>query len=718
LSQEQVLKTLANLGFDQIDAQVYVHLAKKGVQKASEIRKAAKLTKQQLYPSLKRLQSKGIVNSTIEHPARFSALPFEKVLDIFIKAKVEEIQTLQQSKAEILSNWQNLKLKDDTSAKFTVIEGRTFIYSKIQQMLQETKDQVLAITTVPTLAQADQRDVFEVSYNHSLKSRMQFRFLSELSEKNIHVVKALLKETANAKLKVEGRTPDLSVALFPQMLVRDMEEALFFTNPRTETSIIEKNDVCLWTDCKPLVKAFIAMFEELWRNSTDIREKIAEIETGKSTPKTLTIEDAETAKKKYDKILKSAKEEILIMTSSKGLIEFSKDTPQLADFTERGITVKIMAPIVNEDLKASEKLSKICSVRHVPPNYQPTTIIDGKYLFQFKKTNLKKQALNSMPNFENSLFTNNPEFVQKMKIMLNEIWKNASPPSVDSLKTIFGTTVRSQSGYFPGAIRSPGPDGTFHPLPPAEPANEERYAVIEIVDEDPLGRMTEQDVLNEIISAQKSQPKNQPGIYRVYSSQAIAIIHPPDFFKLPPMLIRVHHNEKHSTSGQEDIVMINLWLETASGPAYVPVAVLSDNPKAPFIWGKHSGATPANRNVQLATKDELQVWVHGNTLFAGWTVPIQLHPSEYILPPACILIEGYGNVKTEAYSVIQPSGGKLTAKQNGFDAFVTFMHPASKYSGPGTDGFLVRDFIMEVTPEFVKGFNPKLETKLIEKRKT
>jgi sugar-specific transcriptional regulator TrmB len=718
LSQEQVLKTLANLGFDQIDAQVYVHLAKKGVQKASEICKAAKLTKQQLYPSLKRLQSKGIVNSTIEHPARFSALPFEKVLDIFIKAKVEEIQTLQQSKAEILSNWQNLKLKDDTSAKFTVIEGRTFIYSKIQQMLQETKDQVLAITTVPTLAQADQRDVFEVSYNHSLKSRMQFRFLSELSEKNVHVVKALLKETANAKLKVEGRTPDLSVALFPQMLVRDMEEALFFTNPRTETSIIEKNDVCLWTDCKPLVKAFIAMFEELWRNSTDIREKIAEIETGKSTPKTLTIEDAETAKKKYDKILKSAKEEILIMTSSKGLIEFSKDTPQLADFTERGITVKIMAPIVNEDLKASEKLSKICSVRHVPPNYQPTTIIDGKYLFQFKKTNLKKQALNSMPNFENSLFTNNPEFVQKMKIMLNEIWKNASPPSVDSLKTIFGTTVRSQSGYFPGAIRSPGPDGTFHPLPPAEPANEERYAVIEIVDEDPLGRMTEQDVLNEIISAQKSLPKNQPGIYRVYSSQAIAIIHPPDFFKLPPMLIRVHHIEKHSTSGQEDIIMINLWLETASGPAYVPVAVLSDNPKAPFIWGKHSEATPANRNVQLATKDELQVWVHGNTLFAGWTVPIQLHPSEYILPPACILIEGYGNVKTEAYSVIQPSGGKLTAKQNGFDAFVTFMHPASKYSGPGTDGFLVRDFIMEVTPEFVKGFNPKLETKLIEKRKT
>ncbi len=60
----------------------------------------------------------------------------------------------------------------------------------------------------------------------------------------------------------------------------------------------------LWTDCKTLVKAFTAIFEELWHNSTDIREKILEIETGKPAPKTIIIQDAETAKKKYDKILR------------------------------------------------------------------------------------------------------------------------------------------------------------------------------------------------------------------------------------------------------------------------------------------------------------------------------------------------------------------------------------------------------------------------------
>jgi sugar-specific transcriptional regulator TrmB len=281
LSQEQLLKTLATLGFDEVDAQIYIYLAKRNTQKACDLCKALKLTRQQFYPSIKRLQSKGIVNSTMERPARFSAIPFEKVLDLFIKAKIEETKKLQQSKAEILSNWQSLKLEDKTSAKFTVIEGRTFIFSKIQQMIQETSRQMLAITTVPGLAQADQKGILDSSYNNSLKSRIMFRFLIELSEKNIHVMKTLLKETIKARFNIEVRNPNLGLALFPQMFVRDAEEALFFVRARTETSMIESDDVCLWTDCKTLVQAFTAVFEELWRNSVDVQERIDEIETGK-----------------------------------------------------------------------------------------------------------------------------------------------------------------------------------------------------------------------------------------------------------------------------------------------------------------------------------------------------------------------------------------------------------------------------------------------------
>ena len=84
------------------------------------------------------------------------------------------------------------------------------------------------------------------------------------------------------------------------------------------------------------MQAFTAVFEELWHNATDIDKKIVEIETGKPTPKTCFIADAKTAEKKHDETLESAKEKIILMTSSKGLIEYWKQMPLLEKW-RRGI---------------------------------------------------------------------------------------------------------------------------------------------------------------------------------------------------------------------------------------------------------------------------------------------------------------------------------------------------------------------------------------------
>ena len=716
MSEESIRKVLKTFGLTEKEVDVYVFLAKHGVLKGGEIYKQTKTQKALIYRILKSLQTKGLVESTLEFPARFTAVPFEQIIDSNIKLKQEEAAQIAAQKRELLNYWQSIKKAgpEPQLDKFMVIEGTQKIYHKLSQMIKATRNQLSTVTTIQGLMRADKFGLFDVGSADLSKSKIMFRFLAELSSQNTRTMKEILKSLAKARSNFEGRTPELGLNLFPQMTIRDQEEAIFFITPRGDTSLAQQDDVCLWTNCKSLVDAFSAVFEDLWRDSTDIQKKIAEIETGKPTPKTFTIGDAETAKKKYNEIVKSAKEELLTITSSAGLVTFWKNMPQLDEWTQKGVTVKIMAPIVSENIEAAKQLSRLCSVKHVSPNHMQTTIVDGKHLFHFKTSTPEKQSLDPSLHFKNTVYTNNPEYVQKMRIMLNEHWKNSREPLADNLKSILGTDVRCVA-YFPGAIRGPGPYGTFHPLPP-DPAKKGDYRAIEIVDEDPSGKLTEQDVLNEIMDAQKTPPKNQH--FRICSSQAIAIIHPPVFFNLPPLLIRVHRIEKCSIFGEEDVVIINLWLETPMGHAYVPVAVLSDNPNAQAYWKRLFAASPAGRNLQLAKKDELQIQVHGNTMFAGWTVPIPLFPPQHVLPPACILIEGYGDVKTVAYTIIQPFGGKFRAKQNGFDAFVTFMHPSSKYSGPGTDGFLVRDFIGYVTTEFAKGFRSTLETRLIGKRKS
>ena len=168
------------------------------------------------------------------------------------------------------------------------------------------------------------------------------------------------------------------------------------------------------------------------------------------------------------------------------------------------------------------------------------------------------------------------------------------------------------------------------------------------------------------------------------------------------MLIQVMKFEKQSTFGGGDYLLIFLWLETPTGYAYVPVASVSDNPRSHQIQKMMLAGTPAGQNIQLVKKDKLQIRVHSNTLFAGWTVPIPLYPPSHTLPPACLLVEGYGEVKTDAFTMLFTSGFKTEIEQNYFDAFVTLFHPSSKYSGPGTDGFFVRDFIMTKIPPQTK----------------
>jgi sugar-specific transcriptional regulator TrmB len=686
VSQEKILKTLESLGFTQWDAKVYIILAKRGPIKASDAARALKLSKQRLYPIVKSLQSKGIVNSTLERPARFSAVPFEKVLDLFVKAKMEQAQRIQQNRDELLSDWQSIAIAESDSppAKFTVIEGKSYIYSKIQQMIKDTESHLSFVATVPSLARADQFGLFDAAFSHPLKSKIQFRFITELSEQNINALKALLKKIPKADFSFEGKTPDLGLKLCPRMVIRDEKETVFFIDPRQGDFASEQNDVCLWTNCKSLTHSFLALFEDQWRNSTDIQKKILEIETGKLMPKTYIISDAETAKGKYDATLGKATKEILMVVSSADLIELCKNKHLVTECTKRGVSVRIMAPITGQNLKAAQQLLEYCEVRHVATGYLGTTIIDGRHLFQFKDPPPTQETPEVTQYFENTFYTDDFEYVERMKAMLNDIWKTARAPSAVTLESILRKS-REPSVPLPS-------DSHNHYRKRIGFARAQGFS---IEDQEQMERTTEKDLLNKIITAKKS-PVRIPSkdINRWYGSFAAAVIHPPNHFNLPDMLIQVFHIEKQSALGEEDVLSVSLWLKTPAGHAYVPVVLVGDNPKAQGIWK----ATHAAQNVQLAKNGELQVSVHGNTLFAGWTVPIPLLPPSCNLPPSCLLIEGYGDIKTDKYTLVTPSGYRTEIEQNGFDAFVTFFHPSSKYSGSGTDGFFSRDFAATTIP--------------------
>jgi sugar-specific transcriptional regulator TrmB len=107
-----MLKTLVNHGFGQRDAEVYVFLALNGAHKASDIAEAIKTYKRQVYRTLRKLQNQKIVSRPQDLPAHFTALPFDKLLDLLIKANLQEAKRIEQNKDDILALWNSYVKKE------------------------------------------------------------------------------------------------------------------------------------------------------------------------------------------------------------------------------------------------------------------------------------------------------------------------------------------------------------------------------------------------------------------------------------------------------------------------------------------------------------------------------------------------------------------------------------------------------------------------------
>ena len=103
---------LESLGLSQPEAQIYVFLEKNGAQKNRNIAKALKIRANELIVSLKNLQDKKIVQASTQQTIEFSAVPFEKAIDLLIEVKKEKAQSLQERKMELLASWQSMIKKD------------------------------------------------------------------------------------------------------------------------------------------------------------------------------------------------------------------------------------------------------------------------------------------------------------------------------------------------------------------------------------------------------------------------------------------------------------------------------------------------------------------------------------------------------------------------------------------------------------------------------
>jgi sugar-specific transcriptional regulator TrmB len=263
LSKETIEEILRNFGLTQTEQDIYLFLARHDALKGTQIARQLKKDKAQVYHILKRLQTKNLVEVTLESPTRFVAVPFEEVVDSEIKAKRDEAAHIEGLREELFDYWRKISHEQPELQieRFNVIGEENRIYNKIVEMASKAKFSFSASSSFKVMLRGERYGLVDAVYGPIENSHVQYRFLTELDGQEADFMKAISGKL-KAKFLFRGHSQS-GLHLQPHMIIQDKEEALIFITPNSEVSV-EQKDVCLWTNCSAIVQTFNVVFEALW----------------------------------------------------------------------------------------------------------------------------------------------------------------------------------------------------------------------------------------------------------------------------------------------------------------------------------------------------------------------------------------------------------------------------------------------------------------------
>jgi len=424
MSEKDVTRFLQILGLSKREIQVYMFLAKSGVQSTSFVAKRLKMERVQAYRTFKKLQEKGFIEATLERPTRFTIVPFEALVDSFISTKKNEVISLNDQKQDLLTAWQSISAPESEYpvAKFSIITGKKKIHSKMLSMIDEAKSEVIVLTTTLGFIQEDIAGIFDSAIDSSQEKTLQFQVITEISPENLKVVERVERTINEDKLNLKLRHVGMSSKFFPRFLIKDEEEAILYAPFGNEASVLNLEDEGLWINDKMFISVLKAFFVQMWQSGIDASRRIDELKTGIPIGETLVIKDADEAWAKVTKVLESAKKEIVLITTSQSINRLAENDP-LVKYLNKDLDVRIMASIDLDNLEPAQKLSANYEIKHVPISYLTMMLVDNRYLFMFKMPPLNDFETESAISLADTLYSTDPSQIERVSEMLDDIWK-------------------------------------------------------------------------------------------------------------------------------------------------------------------------------------------------------------------------------------------------------------------------------------------------------
>ncbi len=244
---ELVLTRLRDAGLEESEAQVYAHLSMHGPARAAAIASQLDWPRSKAYRVLEAMQTRGLINASLDRPIAFSAVAPEQLFRRLEDAHQETLSLVKEARGTLLpllDTW--VHARDDHSrsigGSFTVLKGRTAILRTIQDQIEGGSQEVLA-------------HLPEAHSSHLPGGDGLLPILSNFKGDGLNVV-----HHSGLPIK-RGSRHTLDETEVPSFFVFDRAWLLASVPPRGVATKASQHYV--WTDSAGIVASYVDLFESL-----------------------------------------------------------------------------------------------------------------------------------------------------------------------------------------------------------------------------------------------------------------------------------------------------------------------------------------------------------------------------------------------------------------------------------------------------------------------
>lgn len=260
--QIELIDSFPLFGIEKFDARLYVGLLRIGSATIGSISKKLQMDRNKIYRSLNKLRNTGLISTTFSNPTIYRPISPEEAFQSIIQKKLDEIITMRKLTKKITSNLesnQNHVNVLESESDYTIVQGASNIYARIEKLLQTSTRSIFLVTTPEDILK-----MYHTSIPEKIKilrrKGIELKLVTQTNDKNLFpFIKRLnASEFRIGDLPSKGR------------IVIEKQNQMIISGYCRENPDFGDDDSILFTNSQAMIDNVYQLCEQVWENSKPV----------------------------------------------------------------------------------------------------------------------------------------------------------------------------------------------------------------------------------------------------------------------------------------------------------------------------------------------------------------------------------------------------------------------------------------------------------------